>query len=382
MYRSTAWPLTWVYAGLVVYASLYPFEGWRDQGVALGQFVTAPWPRYWTWFDVISNVLGYMPLGFFLCLGLIRNQTRQPIKQWVSRHPVLTAFVLGSALSWCLEALQSYLPVRVPSRLDGVLNALGAWVGAVLALGLARTGALSGWSRYRTRWLVSDASSGLVLLALWPLALLFPAAVPMGLGQVFERLENTLAEVLVGTAWLEWLPLRETELQPLLPATEAFCVALGVLAPCLLGMSLMPKRWPRWVLLGAVLAAGVGASALSAALSYGPVHAWAWLTPQVGLGLCMAVFVASLLVWRQVPMRVSAALLCLALGVDLSIINQAPEGAYFAQTLQAWEQGRFIRFHGLGQWLGWLWPYATLLVVMSRFWADEDGREESWPSGG
>jgi hypothetical protein len=33
--------------------------------------------------------------------------------------------------------------------------------------------------------------------------------------------------------------------------------------------------------------------------------------------------------------------------------------------LQAWEQGQFIRFHGLAQWLGWLWPYATLLYVLT-----------------
>ncbi|MDP3836377.1 MAG: VanZ family protein, partial [Hydrogenophaga sp.] len=29
--------------------------------------------------------------------------------------------------------------------------------------------------------------------------------------------------------------------------------------------------------------------------------------------------------------------------------------------LEVWEQGRFIRFHGLSQWLGWLWPFAALL---------------------
>lgn len=47
-------------------------------------------------------------------------------------------------------------------------------------------------------------------------------------------------------------------------------------------------------------------------------------------------------------------MLLLALGIYLSVLNQVPEGAYFAQTLQAWEQGRFIRFNGLAQWLGWL----------------------------
>jgi len=48
------------------------------------------------------------------------------------------------------------------------------------------------------------------------------------------------------------------------------------------------------------------------------------------------------------------------------ISNQAPTSAYFAQTLQIWEQGRFIRFFGLGQWVGWLWPYAALAYVFFR----------------
>ena len=52
--------------------------------------------------------------------------------------------------------------------------------------------------------------------------------------------------------------------------------------------------------------------------------------------------------------------------LHLNLLNQAPTSAYFAQTLQAWEQGRFIRFYGLGQWLGWLWPYVTLAYVVIR----------------
>jgi hypothetical protein len=66
------------------------------------------------------------------------------------------------------------------------------------------------------------------------------------------------------------------------------------------------------------------------------------------------------------PSRGCGALLLLALAVHLSLLNQAPTGAYFAQTLQTWEQGRFIRFHGLVQWLGWLWPYAALMYVLVR----------------
>ena len=66
------------------------------------------------------------------------------------------------------------------------------------------------------------------------------------------------------------------------------------------------------------------------------------------------------------PARACAALALLALALHLSLLNQAPTSAYFAQTLQQWEQGRFIRFYGLGQWLGWLWPYVTLLYVLVR----------------
>ena len=43
--------------------------------------------------------------------------------------------------------------------------------------------------------------------------------------------------------------------------------------------------------------------------------------------------------------------LLVALVWHLALLNQAPTSAYFAQTLQIWEQGRFIRFYGLGQWL-------------------------------
>ena len=375
MHKTAAWPLAWVYAGLVVYASLYPFEGWRDQGVSLHQFVTAPWPRYWTGFDVVSNVLGYMPLGFLLALALMRSRPlRQGHRGRAWQNPVWLAWGLACGLSGLMEALQSFLPVRVPSQLDSVLNALGALVGALLAAGMERWGLLSRWSRFRTRWFLPDATGGMVLLALWPLALLYPAAVPLGLGQVFERFALELSAWIEDISWWDGPLLPAPELQPLLPATEMLCVSLGLLAPCLLGLSIVPQRAPRWVLSAGVLVCALGGSALSAALSYGPVHAWAWFTPQVLLGLGLGVAVCALLIVRKVPPRVSAALMLLALGADLSIINQAPEGAYFAQTLQAWEQGRFIRFHGVGQWLGWLWPYAALMVVTARLWAHEEGR--------
>jgi hypothetical protein len=52
--------------------------------------------------------------------------------------------------------------------------------------------------------------------------------------------------------------------------------------------------------------------------------------------------------------------------IHLSLVNLAPTSSYFDQTLQTWEQGRFIRFNGLAQWLGWLWPFALLADAMRR----------------
>lgn len=363
MQKTAAWPLAGAYAALIVYASLYPFTGWRDQGVGFWAFLFAGWPKYWTTFDLVANVLGYMPLGFLLALSFLRRAGLQFAPRG-NKAAVLVATCAGLLLSFLMESLQSYLPHRVPANVDFGLNVLGTFLGAAVAAGLELAGAIARWSRFRDRWFVPEARGALVLLALWPFALLFPAAVPLGLGQVFERLEVALAHWLQDTPFLEWLPVREVELQPLVPAAELLCVALGAFIPCLLGYSVLRSVGRRALFAVFILVLGAGVTALSAALSWGPQHAWAWMSLPVRLGFALAALLALLML--VVPRRGCAAVLLLALVLHLSVLNQAPESPYFAVTLQAWEQGRFIRFHGLAQWLGWLWPYAVLVYVLVR----------------
>ncbi len=358
MHKTSAWPLALVYVGLICYASLYPFSDWRSQGIVPWAFLSSPWPKYWTGFDVTINLLGYLPFGFLLTLSALRTGRR--------RFAVVLATLVAGLLSLTMESLQSYLPLRVASNVDLGLNGLGAWLGALLARSLEQWGIIERWSVFRARWFVADARGGLVLLALWPGALLFPAAVPFGLGQVLERLEAALADSLQDTPWLDWLPVRDIELQPLAPGAELVCVMLGMLIPCLLGYCIIRSTRQRLLFLLLVFACGLGVTALSAALSYGPEHAWAWFSLPVKAGLVVALVLALSLL--GVPRRVSAALVLLALGVHLDLLNQAPASPYFAQTLSTWEQGRFIRFHGLAQWLGWLWPYATMVYVLFRVW--------------
>lgn len=361
MNKTSALPLALVYVATVVYASLYPFADWRAQGIAPWAFLVAPLPRYWTAFDLLSNVMGYLPVGFLLALTALRRGRRVS-----AANAFFAGLALGMLLSLTLESLQSYLPERVPSNLDLVLNTLGSGAGAALACLLDRGGATAHWSRLRDRWFDSDAQGVITLLALWPVALMFPAAVPMGLGRVLERLENSLAEWTENTPFIEWIPVRYIELQPLVPGVEMLCVALGLLVPCLLGYSAVTAVGRRLAVAGLVTLFGMGASALSASLSFGPAHAWAWLSTPAQLGLGLGLGLALLL--APAPRRLAQALLLVALSMHLAIVNQTPENAYFAQTLQTWEQGRFIRFHGLMQWLGWLWPFGAMAYALGRSW--------------
>ena len=364
MHKTSAWPLAGAYAVLIVYASLYPFTGWRDQELPFWEFMFAAWPRYWTAFDLVANVLGYMPLGFLLALSFLR---RGEARHFAARPNVAAtgvAVLAGALLSFGMEATQNYLPSRVASNVDFGLNVAGTLAGAVIATALELAGAIAHWSRLRQRWFIPEARGALVLLALWPFALLFPATVPLGLGQVMERLENAVALWLQDTPFLEWLPIREVELQPLVPAAELLCVALGLCIPCLLAYTVLRTTGRRALFAVGVAAVGAAVTALSAALSWGPSHAWSWLSLPVRAGLLFGTLMALLAL--PVPRRGCAALLLLALVVHLAVLNQAPASAYFADTLQAWEQGRFIRFNGLAQWLGWLWPYAVLAYVLLR----------------
>lgn len=356
MHKTSAWPLALVYVGLIVYASLYPFSEWRYQGIVSWAFITAGWPRYWTGFDVVSNVLGYGPLGFLLALSALRTER--------GHLAVTGATVLAAVLSFSMESLQGFLPSRVPSNVDWGLNVTGAWAGAMLAWAMEKLGVIDRWSQFRARWFVAQARGGLVLLALWPVALLFPAVVPFGLGQVLERVEEALLGVLVDTPFLSWIPLREVELKPVVPGMEWISVTLGLLIPCLLGFGIIQAAGRRLVFMGVVLAVGISTTALSAALSYGPVHAWEWFGLPAQAGFVSALVCGAVLL--PASPRSASAVLVLALGVYLSLLNQMPTNPYFAQTLSAWEQGRFIRFHGLAQWLGWVWPYAALAYVMRK----------------
>ncbi len=366
-HRSSAVPLAWLYAALIVYASLYPFIGWRAPGAAPFDYLALGWPRWWTSFDLIANLLGYLPLGFLLFVAGVRGGRGAGIA-------AAAACVVATLLSFAMETLQNYLPNRVASNLDLGLNAAGAALGVAIGGALNWRGGIERWQRVRDRWLVARSAGGLALLILWPIGLLFPTAVPFGLGHVIGRLLPFLAESLHGTPLAgTWTTVAaragDAAIASLSPATEFSIVVLGLIAPCLVAFTIATPGWRRTLLVVGAALLGAATTTLSTALNFGPTHAFAWTTQQALQAFAVGTGLALLL--SLVPRRVAAGFGLIALTALVMLVAQAPADPYFAQSLQGWEQGRFIRFHGAAQWVGWLWPYAALTYLLARLAARE-----------
>ena len=96
------------------------------------QKIVLKWPakvefRRWGFYqDVAVNILGFIPLGFFLTLWLLRF-TRLPT---VGAGSLTLLF--GALTSLGIELTQAYLPTRNSSATDLVFNTLGTLIGIVL----------------------------------------------------------------------------------------------------------------------------------------------------------------------------------------------------------------------------------------------------------
>ena len=76
------------------------------------------------WQDIIINVVGFMPLGFFLCAYLSADPP--------CRRAALLAIFLGALFSLLIELLQFYVPARASNVSDIVTNSFGTFLGVLL----------------------------------------------------------------------------------------------------------------------------------------------------------------------------------------------------------------------------------------------------------
>lgn len=344
------------YVLLIVYASLYPFSGWQDIGVPLQAYLFAGMPRYWTGFDLVTNVLGYIPLGVLVVFALYPHVRRG--------GAVVLAIAFGVLLSGAMEATQTLLPNRVASNLDLATNSLGAVIGALI--GSRFSGLVMERSRLRQlrdQWFTPEASRGLIVFALWPLAQIYPQSYLFGNGQALPVLSDWLSGWLdtpvdLG-AWLRNgidLSVRQYWL------IETVVTACGMSSALLALSCVLRTRAPRAGLLPAFLAAAIAVKSLSSALLFTPSQAFVWLTPgaQGGLLLGTLLLAGALLLGARGQRRVAITLLL----IGLVFVNIASANPYFVATLETWVQGRFLNFNGAAQFLSLLWPASALWFLL------------------
>lgn len=330
------------YVLLVIYASLHPFSGWHEQGVGAFAFLARGLPRYITAFDLLTNFTAYMPLGFFALLALYPR-----VRGLLA---LAAAGLAGCLLSLALEALQTYLPSRIPSNLDLATNGLGAFAGAGLALAFG-IGLLGSGRIYalRHRWFVTGAQYdfGLVLLALWLFTQLNPVTLLFGNGDLRGLLEPPPAALHPAAVFIQ------------AEAVVAACnlVAVGLFASCL-----AQDRQPLRGLSLTLLATALALKTIAVGVLLKAQDVFAWLTPGALLGLAGGVAILMLAV--ALPRAARRALAGLLLMAATVLVNQAPENPYFANALQQWPQGYFLNFNGVTHLLSLAWPFVALFYLM------------------
>lgn len=97
-------------------------------GILHKKILAPPWeefspPLSYVW-DILINIAGFIPFGFFFCAYLTCN------RQW-NRAAVVTV-VLGGIISVTIEVLQGFIPSRMSGVTDIITNTLGTSLGVIL----------------------------------------------------------------------------------------------------------------------------------------------------------------------------------------------------------------------------------------------------------
>src|SRR5258708_1272022 len=207
--------VTSIMIAIILYGSLYPFEFRVPvEGPGPVDALLQTWAHRPGRGDFISNVLLYLPLGFF---GVLAVRFAAPL---LARLLLVT--LLGAALSIAVELTQYYDVGRDTALPDVYSNVAGTELGAI-------GGALFG---ARFRWpLLREMSANPVptlLLAAWLGYRLFPYVPPIDLHKYWDSLKPLI-------------------LTPTLPPYDAFRYTAMWLAICAIGEAIVGQGRSRLI---------------------------------------------------------------------------------------------------------------------------------------
>ncbi len=334
----------------IVYATLYPWSGWRSPGVPVLSFLWGPWPRWWTVFDVIANVAAYLPIGFLLTAWLAQRAALRP------GPAAAVAAVAATALSLGLESLQMLLPERVPSPLDLLANAAGATAGALFAaaIGARRLGRWPGRMR-RIVPLAPRATPGLILMCAWLLAQVDPQRIALVTGTWVG------ARSAAGSgAWLsDWALPREFG-----PLAETAGVALTVVAIGLIARELLRAGAGSAASATVPIALALGIKVLASIAWSGRSDPLGWFGASTQGGLLAGAVALLLLAGARRRARLALAIAAM-MAATLAGNLVAPD-AYDASMRIAPVRGAWASLQALAAAIAATWPAAALAWCLAR----------------
>jgi VanZ family protein len=339
----------------IVFLTLYPWLGWRHIASEPWAFLSDPWPRYWTAFDVISNVVAYFPVGFLFVLLTSRPVDRRNTNAEVVAL-VCTALLFGSGLSFLLECLQSWLPNRVPSKLDWLANSFGTLIGAIAAIGL------TSWlqrdlhaSTFAHRQLTEPSwsklspgrlSLGILTLFLWVIINTNPQRLLFASGEISDLFGIEIPTVALFDSGM----------------LEAFIVMAQMCIVSAIVWTAASKELAKRLLLVASIGGGLMMKSISASWLVTEADPFWWLTPGAQAGLLLGSIGVALLITLKPQTQIRIALVLLVAVTILA--NLAPDNPFYDSMIERWDQGRWSSLHGLILSIAYLWP----LLVFVYLW--------------
>lgn len=352
VYRSRALLRSYLTAGyalFIVYASLSPFSGWQEQGLEFFAVLASPLRQTYSWFDAISNLLAYLPFGLLLGMTLRAN--------FNAVASVVLATLAGLMLSGSMEYTQMYLPNRISSNFDLLMNSLGTLGGALLAVSIIPRAWFFHLMHLRFNLFRQGAGVdfGLALVLLWMFAQINPS-LPM-LGNVFITEMARKPFVPPPIEPFSWL--------------ESTAVALNLLMLGMLLLTLLRSR--RHAVVALVLVLGVIALAkfIAAAVL---LKSWAlllWLNGEAMLGIVFGVLLMTFIGWLAKPFLIRLAVFVAGLYLVLAhgvLDSGAPSSA---MRLYQWHFGHLLNYNGLSQTVMLIFP----LLLMGYLWRGAMRRE-------
>ncbi len=329
------------YALFIVYASLSPFSGWQQQGLDFLDVLTAPLSETYTWFDLVVNLLAYLPFG--LLLGLVFHP------RFGVGWSVVIAVLCGAAFSASMEYAQMYLPSRISSNLDLIINTSGTLAGALVAVGIAQRGWFATLAHWR-RWLFyrgAEVDFGLALVLLWMFAQFNPS-LPI-LGNVFIREVARQPFVVAPAEPFKWL--------------ESLGVVFNLLMLGMLLLTLLRQRRDALIALMMILCMVALVKLVAASVL---LKSWAlllWLNSEAVIGIFIGLLFLFAGVWiSRKATKLLAALVALGhLSIAFFLLDSNDPAS--ARAIYHWHYGHLLNYNGLSQAILLAFPFLLLVYL-------------------